>query len=550
MEYRAFTAGFSLILKASAGLLMCWLASFLPAAIVINEVCYDPEGNDEGYEWIELFNNGSANEQLEGATILSGGQSWTLQYTLPAFILRPNHFLLIAGSQISVAQLYCNFSFQNGGSETDGIRYLSSDGNYSDTVLYDSPNAFGLTDDSGLPGLHFAPDVPTGYSLSRAGDGLDTDNCEADFIAEANPTPLQGNHRYCDYAFGLYDLFYQDGYAELGIWLKNQSALSPVAEAQFRIIQSDIGLFQQSIAPLAAFDSLWVSAMFSCTSEPLQLKLELVSDPDSTNNSLILQLGGQPSGGLYLNEFMANPETGNQEWIELFRSSLSLAGKSEYAIEDLSGNQIKFTLPSEVGYYLVCRDTAALKIRYPDCPVSSVVLASSWTYLNNDGDSLILKQEDSVLDSLFYSEAEILRGVSRERYTDQDNVFWRNSYSSQGGTPGLPNSLPPQAEIPDAGSISLKGSPCKPLAGEKISLAYHLAFPANRISCSIFDIKGRKLRTLADYSLAGDSGVLFWDGRKQDGSWVSRGLYIILWEAQSAEGGKVFRRQLSAVINR
>lgn len=536
--------------KAFAGLLLWLLAALLPAAIVINEVCYDPDGNDEGYEWVELYNNGTDSVQLEGATILSGGQSYGVQYTLPAFLLRPGHYLLIAGNQIPVAQLYFNFSFQNGGSETDGIRYVSPDGSYSDTVLYDSPNSYGLSDDSGLAGLHFAPDVPAGYSLARIVDGLDTDNCETDFRAEANPTPLQANRRYCDYALGSFELQYQDGFAELDVWIKNLSAISPLSEAQFSIWQSDIKLFQQSIAPLPAYDSLFVSAAFSCSSEPLELLLELADDPDSTNNSLVLQLGGGQPCGLWINEYLANPETGNQEWIELYRSSLALKGKSEYIIEDLSGNQIAFSLPSASGYYVVCQDTAALRLRYPDCPDASLVKSSSWTYLNNDGDSLILKQEDSVLDSLRYFEAEILRGVSRERYTDQDNVLWRNSFSSNGGTPGLPNSLPPQAEIPEAGKIVLKGSPCKPLNGEKISLAYHLASVSNRISCSVFDLKGIKQRTLADYSLAGDSGVLYWDGRKQDGSLVPRGLYIILWESQSTNGGKVFRKQLSAVISR
>ena len=46
--------------KAFAGLLLWLLAALLPAAIVINEVCYDPDGNDEGYEWVELYNNGMA----------------------------------------------------------------------------------------------------------------------------------------------------------------------------------------------------------------------------------------------------------------------------------------------------------------------------------------------------------------------------------------------------------------------------------------------------------------------------------------------------------
>lgn len=547
MEDRTLAIGLPLIPKALVGLLSWLLCLPWPAAIVINEVCYDPQGSDEGYEWIELYNNGNANEQLEGATILSGGQSWTVQYTLPAFILRPGHFLLIAGNQIPVAQLYFNFNFQNGGSETDGIRYLSPDGSYSDTVLYDSPNSFGLSDDSGLAGTSFAPDVPAGYSLARAVDGQDSNSSAADFIAESDPTPLQPNRRRCDYALGSHELFYLDGYAEFEIWIKNLSQISPNTEAIFTIYQSEDQLFQQSIPPLAALDSLLVYTAFSCTNEPLSICLELADDPDSTNNYMILQLSGEQQSGVILSEFLANPESGNQEWVEVFNT---YSKRGDYSIMDLSGNKIEFSLPAPIGYYVVCQDTTALRLRYPDCPPASIVSARSWTNLNNDGDSLVLMQEESTLDSLFYLEEEIIRGVSRERYLEAENVCWRNSFSSSGGTPGQPNSLPPQAEIPEAGNLTLSGSPCKPEAGEKISLAYHLKSPSNRISCSVFDMKGNKQRTLADYSLSSELGVIYWDGRKQDGSLVPRGLYIILWESQSSEGGKIFRKQLSAVINR
>ncbi|HQJ96707.1 MAG TPA: lamin tail domain-containing protein, partial [Candidatus Cloacimonas sp.] len=150
---------------------MTWLRSFilftlgvffglsLKAEIVINEVCYDPVGSDEGFEWIELYNNGSTGIQLEGAKILSGGSSYAVQYTLPFFELRPHRYLLIGGASLFTAQLNYNFSFQNGGSETDGICYVSPDGTYTDTVLYDSPNSNQLFDDHNLAGTHFAPDV-------------------------------------------------------------------------------------------------------------------------------------------------------------------------------------------------------------------------------------------------------------------------------------------------------------------------------------------------------------------------------------------------------
>jgi hypothetical protein len=144
------------------GLISLLFPILLDAEIVINEVCYDPQGPDSGYEWIELYNNGNEDINLQGAKILCGGRTFQLVYELPSFILRAHRFLLIGESQITQAQLITPLGFQNGGAETDGIRYVSPDGTYTDTILYDSPNTNQLPDDTGVTGSAFAPDVPEG----------------------------------------------------------------------------------------------------------------------------------------------------------------------------------------------------------------------------------------------------------------------------------------------------------------------------------------------------------------------------------------------------
>ncbi|HNT52893.1 MAG TPA: lamin tail domain-containing protein, partial [Candidatus Syntrophosphaera sp.] len=117
--------------------------------MVINEVCYDPLGVDAGFEWIELYNAGGVDLNLEGALILSGGSTLQQVYVLPNFILRTGRYLLIGEAQIAQAVYNTPLGFQNGGSETDGIRFVAPDGSFTDTVLYDSPNLYGLPDDSG-----------------------------------------------------------------------------------------------------------------------------------------------------------------------------------------------------------------------------------------------------------------------------------------------------------------------------------------------------------------------------------------------------------------
>jgi hypothetical protein len=519
---------------------------------VINEVYYDHPGTDTGYEWLELYNNGSDNVQLEGAKIQAAGSEWTDKFTLPAFVLRPGRYLLIGEELVPNTQFTAVLRFENGDTATDGVRYVSPDGLYSDTVLYHTYNLNGLTDDNGVIATSLAPDVAAGSSLARVANGVDNNLCAQDFCAESSPTPGLPNSHRCDYALLYPSLSYANGIAEINLWIKNKSSISPLIPAELKVSQSSETIYQMDVSPIAAMDSVEVDIQLVCEALPLLIELNLPNDPITSNNSLSLSLGGSTPNAMYINEFMAYPAAGNQEWIELYSPGNSSKQRlSEYKITDSSNGDIRFTLPTAAGYYVVCQDTTALKLSYPQCPSSCLVSASSWTYLNNDGDILVLSQDDAVLDSLAYLSEEVVRGVSREKYVNaNDEISWQNCYYAIGGSPGQPNSIPPQINLPDAGSIALSGSPCKPNAGERISIAYNLLAESNLISCNVFDLRGKKTISLANSSPAGKSGVLYWDGRKQDGSLAPRGLYYIVWESNAQGGGQKLRKQLSAVISR
>ena len=181
-------------------LILLAISGYAFAGVVINEVLYDYPGTDTGYEWIELYNPGAASINLQGAKILKGGESFAEVFVFPYFMLRPGAFVLVAEQNVPGAQFYATLAFQNGGSETDAIRYISADGLYTDTVLYDNPNTNNLPDDSGSPGASFAEDAPEGHSLARIMDGYDTNDCAADFRTDSTPTAGTPNHVAADYA--------------------------------------------------------------------------------------------------------------------------------------------------------------------------------------------------------------------------------------------------------------------------------------------------------------------------------------------------------------
>jgi hypothetical protein len=96
--------------------------------------------------------------------------------------------------------------------------------------------------------------------------------------------------------------------------------------------------------------------------------------------------------------------------------------------------------------------------------------------------------------------------------------------------------------------LKIYGSPFDVRKAEFVSISYNLPAVSNRVNCSIWDLNGRKVASLAENLQIADRGVLYWDGKKSGGTYVARGLYLLLWESQSDAGSKVYRRQKSIVI--
>lgn len=181
-------------------LLLLMLAFFVPAhaqgapAVVINEVLYDAVGSDTGHEWIELYNAVGETVSLRGWHIERAGTQFVSVFTFPDGVtIAPGGFLLVGESAVEGADVSTPLAFQNGGSATDGMRLVNDAGGVVDVLLYDAPNTNGLPDESGNPGMSFAPDVAEGHSLARVPDGADTNASGADFVESADPTPGAAN---------------------------------------------------------------------------------------------------------------------------------------------------------------------------------------------------------------------------------------------------------------------------------------------------------------------------------------------------------------------
>ena len=165
--------------------------STLPGDVLIDELYYDVAGVDTGYEYIILYNATGSMIDLDGWRIDWAGSDFTYgTYDIAGATIAAGAQLVIGGNLMTPAPNFVhNFNFQNGGSESDGVRIVDTADNTIDTLIYDSPNTAGLPGDGGLnpyPDAMCAPDVPGGKVLTRDAFHTDTDDCSADF-SEGDP---------------------------------------------------------------------------------------------------------------------------------------------------------------------------------------------------------------------------------------------------------------------------------------------------------------------------------------------------------------------------
>ncbi len=105
------------------------------ADIVITEIMYSPPGSDAMYEYMELYNNGTSNVDLEGYYFSEG-----IVDTLPAIVLAPDEYLLLVADSAAIDMEFglAGIEWQEGGLSNSGedIELRDALGNVVDYVNY------------------------------------------------------------------------------------------------------------------------------------------------------------------------------------------------------------------------------------------------------------------------------------------------------------------------------------------------------------------------------------------------------------------------------
>jgi hypothetical protein len=266
---------------------------------------------------------------------------------------------------------------------------------------------------------------------------------------------------------------------------------------------------------------------------------------------------------LVINEIMYEPLLGQNEWIELYHRGASPVDIGRWRLSDrpTSSGVNAFTItngpllvqPRE--FVVIAADSTILsQFSYLTSTGRDVHLfilnRSGGLGLNNDGDDVIVRDAAGrTIDSVSYSPSwhhpDVIdpKGRSLERVNpdlaSNDRRNWSTSPSPSGGTPGKVNGIY-TTTLPTSASVSFHPNPFSP-DGDGFEdfciIRYNLPLTTALIRITIFDIKGRLLRTLANCELSGSHGEVVWDGLDDSKQRVRIGCYIVFVESIDGEGG-------------
>jgi hypothetical protein len=285
-------------------------------------------------------------------------------------------------------------------------------------------------------------------------------------------------------------------------------------------------------------------------------------NPRNDTGSVDVTVGAEQRT-MVVNEFMFDPLSGQNEWVEFYHRGQDPIDIARWRFSDrpTSSGANSFVITTSAtlirpGDFVVVAADSSLFLQFPHLATSTptvhcfILNRSSGFGLNNDGDDVILRDGlGKAIDSVSYSsswhhpDVAITKGRSLERISPEiasnDQRNWSTSPSPRGGTPGQSNGIF-TTSLPTAASLSISPNPFSP-DGDGFEdfciIRYNLPLTASLIRISIFDIRGRLVRTLANTELSGPGGEIVWDGLDDAKQRVRIGPYIVFIEAIDGQAG-------------
>jgi hypothetical protein len=270
---------------------------------------------------------------------------------------------------------------------------------------------------------------------------------------------------------------------------------------------------------------------------------------------------GADSNDILINEVLFNPWTNGVDYVEIYNHSdkvidlklLQLGtvkstppNPPDTAFYIITNVQTLF-IPGD--YLLLSSSPEAVKNQYATTNPDGFLKVEPFPSYNNDEGTVLLISASEIIDAFDYSEEmhypllNYVDGVALERTRfdspTQDENNWHSAAESVGfGTPAFQNSqyIPPENPGDEITLLPEIFSPDNDGYDDVIGIHYQFDQPGYVMTVNIFDANGQPARQLVNNEYLGTSGVINWDGIRDDNSKAPIGIYVFYIQVFDLDG--------------
>ena len=275
-----------------------------------------------------------------------------------------------------------------------------------------------------------------------------------------------------------------------------------------------------------------------------------------------------------INEVLFYPLEGGADYVELYnrsRKTIDLSSLILGTVKNVPPNppdslfyDISFTqhlmLPGD--YVLLTSSPEKVKAQYATQNPKAFLQVVPFPSFNKDAGSVLLYRQLHKIDAFDYSEKmqypllNYTQGVALERVSvdgeTNDPNNWHSAAESVGfGTPGYRNSQSVSVNADSIrGEIDIDPeifSPDNDGYQDVLHIKYKFETSGNTMTINIFSSSGQLVRRLVNSEYVGTSGVVSWNGLKDDGTKALVGIYVLYIKIFD-QSGKVMQFKKTAVL--
>ncbi len=276
-------------------------------------------------------------------------------------------------------------------------------------------------------------------------------------------------------------------------------------------------------------------------------------------------------GDIIINEILFHPRPGGVEFVELYNRSdksfnlqhLTVAVEKEgvYQRKKVISPEFHIYKPGE--FLVLTKNPSTLKGDYPAGNAETFFPMPLPRLNNEEGTIVLLRDDGRIIDRVNYCEhfhhPLIINtaGVSLERISTDiqkgNEMLWHSAASAAGyATPGKMNSQYMPGGIAEE-NITIEPriiAPNAPGIPDFLTIGFSFSEYGMMGTIEVYDVQGRKIKTIANNELLAISGFYIWRGDDDTGQGVRTGQYIIRFELYNPNGRQqIIRKTISVGRN-